>query len=618
MYVGELRRDFFGVLSDGAERVVVFANFDVDAMCAWKILQTLLKSDHVMFTLVPVQGKSDLLHNFKKHVQANDEEDEDEATGGGRRRRYVVMINCGGTVDVVDFLDPPDDVVIFIADSHRPTDVCNIYSDGQVRLLMKQEEDEDVPVYDDIFKDSDDEDEDGGGSDADDDDEDQENVDGLNKRRRFEEGEAAILKRRERRLWEERRAKLLFDYQQFSYYGPSTAWLMFELAWKMSQDTNDLLWWGIVGHTEQLLSVKCQAGKYVVANSDIRDHVSRLNINLMAAQNPDAEEADGGAQGTSVDCMKLSFEKELNLNLYRHWTIYDSLCHTLYTASKFKIWTLKGKQRLSEFLAELGLPLVQCKQKFATMDLELRSNILASFEEKSEKWGLDDITYGSYVAHYGFRNKFCAADVAYACLAVMEQHLETQGRDADGDDQGVSVRRRLANPEQSFYEAADGLSRTNIGVLERGIDRGRDLLTLVMKQVQNFLDLRLVVSAGPFLYTVIRDGTPDSRQFSRPNTLGLLAHFTQRAHVAVTSGKKVQSLPLVISAPLDEQKGTCLVLGVPPLVDRARKNLLGKAFEQAARKTNSRYLLDFFDASVIQLKTEDRAKFFDGLMSVLS
>ena len=102
------------------------------------------------------------------------------------------------------------------------------------------------------------------------------------------------------------------------------------------------------------------------------------------------------------------------------------------------------------------------------------------------------------------------------------------------------MRRRLANPEQSFYEAADGLSRTNIGVLERGIDRGRDLLTLVMKQVQNFLDLRLVVSAGPFLYTVIRDGTPDSRQFSRPNTLGLLAHFTQRAHVAVTSGKKVK------------------------------------------------------------------------------
>ena len=91
----------------------------------------------------------------------------------------------------------------------------------------------------------------------------------------------------------------------------------------------------------------------------------------------------------------------------------------------------------------------------------------------------------------------------------------------------MDARRRLANPETSFYEACDGLSRGNIGLLEKGIDKGRDLLSLIMKQVQNFLDLRLIVSAGPFLYTVIRDGTPDSRHFSRPNTLGLLAQFTQ-------------------------------------------------------------------------------------------
>ena len=57
--------------------------------------------------------------------------------------------------------------------------------------------------------------------------------------------------------------------------------------------------------------------------------------------------------------MKLSYQKELNLNLYRHWSISESLHHTIYTAAKFKIWTHKGKQKLSEFLAELGLPLVQ-------------------------------------------------------------------------------------------------------------------------------------------------------------------------------------------------------------------------------------------------------------------
>ena len=68
---------------------------------------------------------------------------------------------------------------------------------------------------------------------------------------------------------------------------------------------------------------------------------------------------------------------------------------------------------------------VQCKQKFTTMDLGLRTEVGALFEEKSEKYGLEDITYGSFSANFGFRHKFGAADVVYACLALMEQHLES-------------------------------------------------------------------------------------------------------------------------------------------------------------------------------------------------
>lgn len=42
--------------------------------------------------------------------------------------KYVILINCGGTIDIVENLEPEEHVVFFIADSHRPTDVCNIYS----------------------------------------------------------------------------------------------------------------------------------------------------------------------------------------------------------------------------------------------------------------------------------------------------------------------------------------------------------------------------------------------------------------------------------------------------------------------------------------------------------
>ncbi len=399
MFITDIRKDFFDLLQH--ERILVVANIDVDSVCAVKILQTLLQCDNVLYTLVPVQGKSDLIKAF-----------EDNA-GADSGVRYVVMINCGATIDLVEFLDPNEDVVIFVADSHRPIDVCNAYNDGQIRLITSQEDEEDIPEYDEVFRDeSDAENEDNSDrSDGDEGIEGNENVDYGNKKRRFDE--TSILKRRDRRLWEEKRAKILFEYQQFSYTGSSTAMLMYELAWKMSRDNNDLLWWSIIGHTEQLLMVKSEVDKYLIGLGNLRDHVSRLNVT--SAQSADGENS------RSVGSMKLGYQKELNLNLYRHWSIFESLHHTVYTASKFKIWTLKGKQKLSEFLAELGLPLVQCKQKFATMDLELRNDVRSIFEEKAEKYGLDDITYNTFTASFGFRHKFCAADVVYAVLSLLEQ-----------------------------------------------------------------------------------------------------------------------------------------------------------------------------------------------------
>ena len=67
-------------------------------------------------------------------------------------------------------LEPTEEKVFFIADSHRPYDVCNIYNDGQVifpsnsaevypplsyglqvYLLGKSNEKEEIPSFEDIF-----------------------------------------------------------------------------------------------------------------------------------------------------------------------------------------------------------------------------------------------------------------------------------------------------------------------------------------------------------------------------------------------------------------------------------------------------------------------------------
>jgi hypothetical protein len=56
----------------------------------------------------------------------------------------------------------------------------------------------------------------------------------------------------------------------------------------------------------------------------------------------------------SVNCLRITFDEELQLSLYRHWSLFDSLCHSINTACRFKVWTLKGQKRLHEYLAEMG------------------------------------------------------------------------------------------------------------------------------------------------------------------------------------------------------------------------------------------------------------------------
>ena len=52
---------------------------------------------------------------------------------------------------------------------------------------------------------------------------------------------------------------------------------MFELAWKMSKDTNDLLWLAIVGVTDQYLHNRTDRDKYIDDINFLQGHVLRHN-----------------------------------------------------------------------------------------------------------------------------------------------------------------------------------------------------------------------------------------------------------------------------------------------------------------------------------------------------
>jgi len=554
MFVQDLQAEFYDIIKE--ERILVLVNNDVDSVCSMKILQHLFKCDSVQYTLIPITGKKDMYTEYNAHCEGY---------------KYILLVNCGATLDLFEFLEPRDEMMIFVADFHRPIEVTNLYNDGQIRLLNTPDDNDQMPEYSDIFRDSD--------SEEDSDSEDEYGE----KKRRFDE--AALLKKRERREWDEKRQRILFTYTQYTFYGSSTALLFYNLAWKLKRDTNDLLWWAIIGTTDMYLSNKTEEDRYVLDAGQLRNHVVRLN-RTPADQLP-------------KDCMKINVENGLNLTLLKHWTLLDSIKHTPYTIMKFRLFSLKGERKVLDFLADLGIPLTESKQRFNYINTEIRKEIPKAIEDKKEKYEIQDIFFSTFSCQFGYQHNYNAADISRVIAATLEY----------GDS--------TFDTKQAVYSALDLLACKSGTDMETGINTAMDQIKAVVRMAQNILDSKQIVSVGPFLYTVIQEGTPNISYLSRHNVIVTLAHFVLQGYISNSKRRKSADLPLVLVAPVDEVAGLSVVVGIPPYNDKTRKNFFGKAFEQTVKNTQSRYLIDYWDSSLIQIKTEDRPKFLDGLMSLL-
>ncbi|XP_053987531.1 cell division control protein 45 homolog isoform X1 [Hylaeus volcanicus] len=565
MFVENLERGFYHSIKD--DRCLLLVNFDVDAICACRILQQLFKNDNMIYTLIPVQGIQDMIRAFNEHCE---------------EIKNVILINCGGTLDLVELLQPAESVIFYILDSHRPYDLCNIYSEDQVRILGKADEDDEIPEYNEVFRDD--------SSDEDDIDEGSESEESQRKRRRLNEED--IIKRAERRKWAENRATILFNYTQYSYYGKSSAMLVFEMAWNMSKDNLDMVWWAIVGSTEQAILAKVESRLTVLDEGALHSHVSRLTHK----QGGDVDKEQQQQQST----VRITYDKDLSLALYRHWTVEASLRHSVPTAVSLRLWSVRGEQRLKELLAEMGLPLIQSKQRFSAMDLSLRQEFRQMIEKLAGKYKVDSVIGTSFTLQYGYRFKYCASDIVYAMLAVIES----------------SSKEKL--PQRCFLDALDCLSRTKKDILESGIEKAKFMLSSIFKTAQGILQMKQIRSAGPFLYIIIPEGSADNYVFAHPHPLLMLAQFTLKAYVDSSKNRRASEWPLVASSISNPESGTCLMVGVPPVREDQPRSLFGKAFEQAAKNTNCNIEADYFDATIIRLKTEERPKFLDALAALLA
>jgi cell division control protein 45 len=302
--------------------------------------------------------------------------------------------------------------------SQKPT----VDADGDVEMSdVYDDEDEDSREGDDdeMSDEEDDEDED------DFDDEDMED-DGGDDMEFDEDDEAQRAKRRRRGF-----ARLGASTHAFSSAG-----LLYALSTKINKDSNEYLWNGILGITDQLIHQRIDRRRYLINLTHFRNEVARLNLEddeINSGRGSNATESHRIVRDLFlwlfwhlhrflplIPCFQVFVEREYSFMIYRQWNLYESMCHTRHLAVRLTLWSAQGIKKLETWLAKLGLPLEQVKQPWKAMNPELKQLLPALLEKKTGELDLDSLFYPSFVRKPLFDKEVAASDTVWAVSALLE------------------------------------------------------------------------------------------------------------------------------------------------------------------------------------------------------
>lgn len=411
---------------------------------------------------------------------------------------------------------------------------------------------------------------------------------------------------------------MLRDYYSggTSYSEPISS-LVYSLASELGRDDNDLLWLAIVGVSSLELSGRTMSGVGISSSSEsggsagwggergervrqvLRDEVHRLNP-------PDPYERDrdirGEVLGVIPTTARSPTDKSIRLSpeprflLIRHWSLYESMLHSPYLASRLHVWTENGRKRLHKLLAKMGVSLSQCRQNYTHMDMELKRVLRQRLLKYTPMYGLDGLVPPDAPGHARFREgwgfvrcwgwKAClsATDVGVIVGAILEvgpqeagipmdtktaARLKNTSNSSDGGDHGGSSRSDLSSLLPRFWSAYDTLTLNSESptLLLEALPLAQHLHRAILRTGTSLLAKHQIRHLRAFRIAVVKDG-PDVKLFTNPGALTKLALWIaeavsvqEREKGAMKFGsKRAASTPLVLAG-LDEDRDLYVVVG---------------------------------------------------------
>lgn len=551
--------------------LVYVSTADVDALCAFRTLKLMLRSDNVAYSVFPVSGYGEL--------QRLGEEIPDDG-----QQRAIVLINCGGTEDVKTVMGLREGARAYVFDSHRPLDLENTRADNQDVLVMRDDKE-----GEESFPEPDSEDD----SDSDDDDDEDDDAGAKG-------GESPRTRRL--RKAEKQRERAAY-YARGSFYGRSSGMVMYDIAYRMSKDRleNYLpLWLAVLSMTDQYLHQRLSHEMYTSCVMELATRVSAMSN----ADMPTTRSLEDGTIVKAFDERRLQYNEEFRFMLLRHWTLYESMLHSNYVATQLQTWTERGRANLNSLFAHVGIPLDVAKQKYSHMSPAQVKQFEERLDEYGASHGLDNVKFWSFQYSHGYALRVCAADVVYGATALLEGMLDREEEDR--------------TPADNFWRASQALSLGNWDEMEAGISHAIRLQQAVMRQggIALASSAHIRTTGSLRCFSLLDHGSPaDVKLFMHPLSLLKLALFVQDA-LRVT---KKRLRPLVCIGPSAEDESLALIVGVtakPNTDDAAGGNFFTHSFKMAAERIHARFRHDSFEASVIQVARRDLGPFIEALSDI--
>lgn len=543
---------------------------DADSLAATRVLTQLHQSEFVPYQVHPVSSYSALGAIYRAAV-------------GRRRPRALVLVNCGARVDLARILqlgdahdDDDDDFPVVVLDSRRPYHLANL---DHRRVLLLHDSDEfaqQLPLtgfedeYGYVAPESDSDSDESEEEDESEEDERDRHERQRQRRRRRRRG-AATTSPRCSAVTTDSAASLAAArvYYARAWHASPAAGVAYLLAANLNKATADTLWLWIVGLTDQYILRRISGGAdtYHGAVKCIRDELARYS----PASSP------------------VQPSREMRFDLLRHWTLYESMLRSTFSAARLAVWRQKGERSARELLARLGIPVRESRQQWAHMSAACKEALRTQMPHYAAAYRLDDFMYDSFVrrlgAHHG---AVSAADVVLAVTALLDRDEFWRAYDALlCGESSPTVPMQLAVREQRLIVELGG------AVIER----------------------RRYVPSGPFRYTLLRDLPNVECVASRPLLLTRLALFISEALAAGGARPKPYVLVAVDRA---RQVNTLVAVGAANEAgDERAQNEFGARFRFVAGMTGAKLACDAFDSTVAELEAGAEQEFIRLLHDIM-